>query len=224
MSDGFYRLCRTVGWPVFRSTSRPVVLGVENIPSTPKPDGFAGKQPAFILAPTHESPYDIVILIAHTPRLVDFVSIVEVFRNPIVAWFYGSLNAFPLDRSRPDSGAVRTILSRLAAGRVICMFPEGRLRSGLDSVVHSRKIKPGIGRIAALSGTPIVPCVIINSGTYRKPQSWLPFFRTRYGVIYGKPIAAENHGDKVEEVLVESMVKLHAQLKAAMDTRAGRTC
>lgn len=216
MSDGFYRLCRTIGWPVFRSTSRPVVLGVENIPATPTPGSDSGKPPAFILAPTHESPYDIVILIAHTPRLVDFVSIVEVFRNPIVAWFYGSLNAFPLDRSRPDSGAVRTILSRLAGGRAVCMFPEGRLRSGLDSVVHSRKIKPGIGRIASLSGAPIVPCVIVNSGAYRRPHSWFPFFQTRYGVIFGKPLTPEIHGEKIEDALVESMVHLHTQLKTAM--------
>jgi len=221
MSDAFYKFVRLVGRPVFWSTAAPVVLGREHLAKI-----YAGATGCCIIAPTHESPYDVALLIAQTPRLLDFVSITEVFANPLMAWFYGSLNAFPLDRSRPDSGAVRTILARLKRGRTVVMFPEGRLRAGKDSVVQTRKIKSGIGRIAEMAGASIVPCVIINSGAYGRPVSWLPLFRVRYGIIYGEPLLPEVLGERTEEALVDALVTLHAQLRAAMDEvgqRAGRS-
>src|SRR4051794_12787212 len=82
----------------------------------------------YILAANHQTPYDVPLLMRHTARNVDFVSIVEVFKNPFIHWFYGSMNAFPLDRSKPDAPTIRVILDRLSRGRVVGMFPEGRLR------------------------------------------------------------------------------------------------
>jgi len=224
MSDAFYRFVRFAGKPIFRLTARPVIIGLENIPALSPANPTSGPAGSCLIASTHESPYDIVILIAHTPRLIDFISIVEIFRNPLFAWFYGSLNAFPLDRSRPDAGAVRTILTRLGAGRVVTMFPEGRLRSGPDSVIHTRKIRPGIGRISMLSQASIIPCVIINSSVYRRPLSWLPLFRTRYGVIYGQPLRPDTFNDRpadMEQALVDSLLSLHAHLSAAMKQAHG---
>lgn len=203
----FYKCVRLLGKPAFWMSAEPVVLGQDHVPKTG----------ACILASTHESPYDVALLIAHAPRLLDFVSIVEVFGNPLVGWFYGSLNAFALDRSRPDSKTVRTILDRLVRGRAVCMFPEGGLRPGLQSVVHTRRIRAGIGRIAALSGASIVPCVIINSGAYRRPLNWLPLFRTRYGVIFGEPMKPGEDAGATEQGLINQLVDLHARLQRALD-------
>lgn len=206
MSDIFYRTVRFLGRHVFWASSSPVVLGTEH----------GGRGGAFILAATHSSPYDVPLLMRHARRPLDFVSIVEVFRNPIVAWFYGSLNAFPLDRARADSKTVRVILDRLARGRVVAMFPEGAIKRGPDSVLVSRRIRPGIARLAALAGVPIVPCVLVNSGAYSRPASWLPFRRTRYGVIFGPPIAAAGEHNVVEAELVEAFLRLHGELARAM--------
>jgi len=212
MSDTFYKFVRLAGKLTFWMSAAPVVLGREHLP----------KAGACILASTHESPYDVALLIVNAPRLLDFVSIVEVFRNPLVGWFYGSLNAFPLDRSRPDSKTVRKLLDRLKRGRAVCMFPEGGLRPGPQSVIHTRRIRPGIGRIAALSGACIIPCVIINSGAYRRPLNWLPVFRTRYGVIFGEPMPPEADASATEEALVNQLVHLHATLQRALGESASR--
>ena len=220
MSDAFYRFVRFIGSPVFWSSAAPMVLGREHVLAAAggARDGARGRGTCCcIIAPTHESPYDVPLLIVQTPLLLDFVSITEVFAHPLVAWFYGSLNAFPLDRSKPDSGAVRTILARLKRGRTVVMFPEGRLRAGKDSVVHTRKIKTGIGRVAQMAGASIVPCVIINSGAYQRPVNWLPLFWVRYGIIYGEPLLPEVLGERIEVALVDALVALHAQLRAAMD-------
>jgi len=202
VSDLFYQIIRTLGTPAFWVSSSPVVLGLENLP----------RQGPFILAASHTSPYDVPLLIRHSPRPLDFVSIVEVFRNPLVAWFYGSLNAFPLDRGRADSKTVRVILDRLGRGRVVAMFPEGGFRRGADSVFVSRKIKPGTARLAAIAAVPIVPCVIINSEAYSRIASWLPLRRTRYGLIFGPPLAARDDPALVESMLVDALLALHDRL------------
>ena len=202
MSDAFYRTLVTLGRPAFWASSRPTVV---NAVATARPG-------AFLLAANHTCEYDIPILMRHCRRRVDFVSITEVFRNSFTAWLYGNMNAFPLERSRPDSPAVRTILDRLSRGRVVGMFPEGGFRTGEASVVHSRRIRPGIGRIAVLADVPIVPCVIVGSEQYRRFNSWLPFRQTRYAVAFGEMISPNAPATTIEAELIESFVRLHDSL------------
>lgn len=198
MSDLFYRTIRLLGRHVFWVSSRPVVLGAENIP----------RVGPFVLASNHTSPYDIPLLIRHVPRLIDFVSIVEVFQNPFLAWFYGSMNAFPLDRHHADAPTVRIILRRLERGRVVAMFPEGGFRRGEASVVHSRKIRKGVGRLLTLADVPVVPVVVVNSIAYSRAAAWLPLRHTRYAVAFGAPLPAGLDPEQLEAALVESMVRL----------------
>ena len=206
MGDLYYNTVWTICRPAFWTSSSPVVIGAEKT----RRDG------AYILASNHETPYDVPLLMCHCARPIDFVSITEVFRNPLIAWFYGSMNAFPLDRSRRDVLTLRIILDRLQRGRVVGMFPEGRLRPGENSLVHTKQIRPGIGRIAKLANVPILPCIVINSSAYAKFSNWFPFRQTRYGVIFGDPIEASDDTDTTEKTLVETMLKLHDELSNAM--------
>lgn len=210
MSDRFYKFIRAIGTPCFAVSSRPVVIGIEHLPRTG----------AFLLAATHQSPYDVPLLIRHSPRPLDFVSITEVFAKPFVGWFYGHMNAFPLERSRADPKTVRIILDRLAAGRAVAMFPEGRIRSGEDSVLHTKHIRQGLGRLATMANVPVVPCVIVNSAAYTRPTSWLPLQRTRYGMIFGQPRTPVDDDETLEQQYVTDLLQLHQQLK---DIMTGRT-
>ncbi len=206
MSDLFYDALWYSGYHAFWLSSSPTVIGAEH---TRRPG-------AYILAANHGSPYDIPLLMRHARRRLDFVSVTEVFQNRFVAWLYGSMNAFPLDRSRPDAPTVRTLLDRLARGRVVCMFPEGRLRRGAESVIHTRQIKPGIGRIAQLANVPIIPCVIINSAAYSRFTSWLPIRRTRYGIIFGAPIEPASPPLGIEGELISRFLELRDTLVRQM--------
>lgn len=202
MSDAFYTLVWHVCAPAFITSGRPTVLGIEH----------TRRAGAFILAANHQSAYDVPLLMLHVRRHIDFVSIVEVFQKPLVGWFYGSLNAFPLDRGRPDAKTVRVILDRLERGRVVGMFPEGRFRTGGSSMVHTRQIKPGIGRIAQLANVPIVPCAIVGSPKYKQFTSWLPLRSTRYGLAFGQPIFPLAAPQAIEQQLVEAIAILHDAL------------
>lgn len=205
MGDLFYNTVWHIAHPVFWMSSRPIVIGARH----------TDRRGAYILAAgNHQSPYDVPLLMRHCARNIDFVSIREVFQKPLVAWFYSGMNAFPLDRSRPDPTTVRTILDRLKKGRVVGMFPEGRFRRGRESVLLTGKIQPGIGRIAKMAQAPIVPCVILNSAAYSRPASWVPGANTRYAIAFAEPLADVGDAEEVEARLVRAFAELHAALTA----------
>ena len=193
-------------WPAFAVSSSPLVLHRDR----------ARRRGAYILAANHLSVFDVPCLIKDTPRLLDFVSIVEVFRNPPVAWFFSSMNAFPLDRGRVDPATARIILDRLRRGRVVAMFPEGRIRNESESVIHGAPFKRGIARLAQLAGVPIVPCVVLGTGAYTRVASWVPLRRTRYGVNYGQPIPPAEDHQATEAALRQAYLDLYEELHSAL--------
>jgi 1-acyl-sn-glycerol-3-phosphate acyltransferase len=212
MSDFIYdwvvRICK----PAFTISSSPVVLHRERL-----------NQPgAYILAPTHTSAFDVPCLMKESPRRLDFVSITELYRNPLVAAFFNAMNVFPLDRSRPDSPTVRTILQRLRQGRAVVMFPEGRIRRPDESVLNGGDIKPGVAKVARLAQVPVIPAVVIDTGLYARPASWLPVRGTRFGIAFGPPLRAPAAVGEAESgagllaAVKRSYRELHAELLQAM--------
>ena len=212
MSDFVYKWVVRVCKPAFTVSSSPVVLHRERVAG-------AG---AVIVAPNHLSAYDVPCLMKESPRMLDFVSITELYRNPLVATFFNAMNVFPLDRSRPDSPTVRTILDRLRRGRAVVMFPEGRIRGDADSVLNGGDIKPGVARIAHMAGVPVVPCVMLNTGAYSRASAWLPVKGTRFGVAFGEALRAPEGPGEAEsrEALLAGIKRayreLHTELLQAM--------
>lgn len=205
MSDLFYDTIVTLGRPAFWASSRFVEIGGRHA-------RVAG---GVLVAANHESPYDIPLLMRHVPRRVDFVGMRELFRNPLAARFYGSMNALPLDRARAGTASIRATLDRLGRGRCVAMFPEGRFRPGPESMVHTGEIRPGIGRIATVANVPILPCAICDSRAYSGWTRWLPLRHVRYGVAFGAPIPPGDP-ENMEAELVRRIADLHARLRGEM--------
>jgi 1-acyl-sn-glycerol-3-phosphate acyltransferase len=187
VSELFYKSIRLLGRAVFRVASRPLILHPER----------AARSGAFLLAANHESPFDAALLIAATPRVIYWLSIVELFRHPFTRWFLSSMLAAPLDRSRTDTATVRLITRHLRAGRVVGLFPEGGLRTGGDSVLAGGSLKDGVARIAELARVSVLPCVVLGGKKFHRWANWLPLFRTRWAVAFGEPIDLPRGGDRV---------------------------
>jgi 1-acyl-sn-glycerol-3-phosphate acyltransferase len=130
------------------------------------------------------------------------------------------MNAFALDRGRRDPATVRTILDRLERGRVVGMFPEGRIRREDESVLNGHPFRPGVARIARLANVPIVPAAVSGVSAYAKPLSWLPLRRVRYGVIYGEPILPEGDEAEIERRLAEAFVRLGKRIREQLGSTA----
>lgn len=109
-----------------------------------------------IIAANHIALFDPFAVGQATPRRVHFMAKKELFRTPLGRWFNTTGNAFPVDRSRPDLGAIRTALRILQAGQILVMFPQGT-RGG-------EAARGGIGMIALRAKAPVVPAGIARKG------------------------------------------------------------
>jgi 1-acyl-sn-glycerol-3-phosphate acyltransferase len=125
---------------------RITVTGQENIPLTG----------GVIIAPTHRSRWDALILPYAVGRLVSrrdprfMVSANEM--KGVQGWFIRRLGGFPVNTDHPGMGSVIHSVELLAAGEMVAIFPEGGIYR--DQIVHS--LKPGVARIA-LEVTTIKP-------------------------------------------------------------------
>jgi 1-acyl-sn-glycerol-3-phosphate acyltransferase len=201
----FYWTVVTICRPPFIVSSRPVIMHVDRLP----------RHGGYILACSHLSPYDVPALMRSSPRPIDFVSTKEVFQNRFVAWLYGNMGTFPIDRSRSDPKTVRIITDKLARGRCVGVFPEGRIRTESESVVQGGRFRPTLVRLAKLANVPIVPAVVLGGEQYKRILSWAPIMRTKYGVIYGEPFSVEDE-EQGERRLAQEFQGLYGELRAAM--------
>lgn len=185
MSELFYRTVRALGSAIFRVASTPRVLHAERAPRTG----------AYLLAANHTCAYDAPLLIAANPRMIHWLSIVELFRHPLSRWFLHSFGALPLDRSKADTVTVRRLTRLLKEGRVVGIFPEGGMRHEAASVLEAGEIEAGVCKLAQLSGVPVLPCVVLGAEKFRRWTSWLPGARTRWAVAFGELIPPRTQPD-----------------------------
>jgi 1-acyl-sn-glycerol-3-phosphate acyltransferase len=188
MSELFYRTVRTIGSAIFQLASSPQVLHAERAPSTG----------AYLLVANHSCVYDAPLLIAANPRMIHWLSIVELFRNPLSRWFLSSFGALPLDRSKTDTVTVRQLARLLKEGNVVGIFPEGGMRHDAASVLETGGIDAGVCKLAQLAGVPVLPCVVLGAEKFQRWTSWLPGAGTRWVVAFGELIAPRPGPDRNE--------------------------
>jgi 1-acyl-sn-glycerol-3-phosphate acyltransferase len=134
-----------------------------------------------ILAPNHFSFLDHFFLGAALRRKVRFMAKSQLFTPPLQSVFtHGGV--FPVRRGHRDEETFVTALSILERGATVAMYPEaGRSRTG----VLGATVKPGLGRLALMSGAPVVPVAIHGSSRVR---NWRRGQFPRVTVQYADPI------------------------------------
>jgi 1-acyl-sn-glycerol-3-phosphate acyltransferase len=159
-----------IAWTLFRARG----VRAENVPA-------AG---AAILAPNHFSFLDHFFLGLSLRRKVQFMAKSQLFKPPM-QFIYTHGGVFPVRRGFADQEAFVTAVSVLDRGGVVAMYAEGgRSRTG----ELSDKPRRGIGRLALLSGAPIVPVAIHGSSHVR---NWKRLQFPKVRVLYGEPFAYE---------------------------------
>src|SRR5438105_11675717 len=105
--------------PLIRIFYRIRALGVDHLP-----------QGGFLLLPNHISWVDAIVLQLACPRPIRYIIDQEFYRKPILYPFLKTLGCIPID-VRHSRSAIRAAAEKLAAGEIVCLFPEGQLtRSG----------------------------------------------------------------------------------------------
>src|SRR5437660_4562753 len=91
----------------------------------------ANRTGGFLLAANHISHFDPFIISLVIGRKIDWMTIAEFFRRPVVRFLLCAIDAFPVDRDRADRKTIRTAIERLKEGDVVGLFPEGGIRDGV---------------------------------------------------------------------------------------------
>ncbi|GAA1052742.1 MULTISPECIES: lysophospholipid acyltransferase family protein [Dietzia] len=181
--------------PFLRLTSRPVITGRENFPTSG----------AAVLVGNHESVADWLFTPLLLPRRVTFLAKSDYFtgtgiRGMLSRWFFAGTGQYPIDRTDADAAqaALNAGLEVLSSGQILCVYPEGT-RSP-DGRLYRGKTGPA--RLALRAGVPIVPVGVIGTGEYIRKVN-RPHRRTRVRVMIGEPLDltpwAGREGDRVAE-------------------------
>lgn len=135
-----------LGWMAFGAAFRTLfglkIIGRENL-ITEGPVLVASNHQSFLDPPLIGNLYQTeMVFLARKTLFVGFFK-----------WLYPQWNAIPVDQDRPDMSSLKTIIRKLKDGHRVLVFPEGART--LDGEIGDAA--PGIGLIAAKSGTVIQP-------------------------------------------------------------------
>jgi len=90
-------------------------------------------------------------------RLVRFMAKDSVFRHPVAGPLMRGMRHIPVDRDA-GSQAFRDAVGNLKAGELVGVFPEATMSRSFEI----KEIKNGAVRMAAASGTPLIPMIVFG--------------------------------------------------------------
>ena len=166
-----------VGWCLFRfafaTYFRWQVFNAERVPQTGP----------VILASNHASILDPPLVGSGLTRGCNFLARETLFRFPGIGALLRSWQAVPVDRDGGGGAGLKAILSRLLAGGVIILFPEGtRTQDG-----KLQSARSGVGLAVIKSNAPVVPVRVF--GTFEAYGRDAKFPKPkRVAVKYGIPM------------------------------------
>jgi 1-acyl-sn-glycerol-3-phosphate acyltransferase len=177
----------------------------------------------WMLAANHISHFDPPFLGVACRRKMDWMTSKEFYDDRLLGAWMRAVDTFPVDRERPDRAAIRTALQRLAAGRVVGMFPEGGIRDGARSVLQGAALRPGLSALAEMSHAPVIPCVLVGSDRLYAPKMWLPFRRARVWISFGEPISFVGEGKEARAAFDAAFAAAIQKLLGELRIRFGLT-
>ena len=143
-------LMRFLAWILISTFYRIRTVGVEHIPD-------AG--PALLVC-NHVSFIDAIVVLGESPRPIRFVMDLAMFRAPVLGWLFKAVGAIGIVSAKKDQRvfdkANQLIDGALAAGELVCIFPEGRI----TDTGELYPFKQGAVRIAERTHAPVIPMAL----------------------------------------------------------------
>jgi 1-acyl-sn-glycerol-3-phosphate acyltransferase len=196
-----YRLSRFLCRWFFRLVARVEVTGPQ------PPEG------GVLIVANHVSHFDPPLLGACCPRPVDFMAMEELFRARWFAVWLKAVNAISTDRQSVDTTALRAAVRRLQAGRMVCIFPEGGLRSGAASVLGGAALPAGGAVLSGLAKVPVTPCLIVGPDQL---YDWKSIFRRpRMLIRWGEMIPCRKNRDEMNNVIEAALRRMYSDWRAS---------
>src|SRR5438045_5568408 len=129
------------GRPLVRFFYRVHTIGLEHLPER-----------GFLLLPNHITWVDALVLQLASPRPIRYIIDQEFYHKLALKPFLRAVGCIPID-SRKARSAIRAATEQIAAGEIVCLFPEGQLtRSGT-----LLRLRRGYELIAQHANAKVVP-------------------------------------------------------------------
>lgn len=174
-----------------------------------------------ILICNHTSGLDPLLIQAVCPRLIVWMMAKEYYEIRALKWIFQQIEVIPVDRGGRDLAATRAALRALEDGRVLGVFPEGRIET-------SRNLLPfqtGVAMMAIKTGVPVYPAYL--DGTQRGKSMFKAFFYPNRACLAFGPALEFDRSATSKEVLqratdhfTDGVERLKAQ--AALKSPCGR--
>ena len=169
----------------------------------------------------HRSPVDPMLIFSSGPlrrngyliRHVEFLTAVEYcdLGGPL-GFITRHMDAIPVARNGRDMGPVKEALRRIRNGKLVGVFPEGRINKGAGLLPGT----PGVAWLALHSKAPVYPLFIHDApqgSTMVEP--FLTFCRS--GVSFGEPIdLSEFYGRRINQALLDQVTEILMSRLAAL--------
>jgi len=166
-----------------------------------------------LLVCNHVSYMDAVLILGAVPRPTRFVMYYRIFDLPGMNIVFRATRAIPIAGSQEDPAlmerAFAEIDAALAAGELVCIFPEGALTRDGEIAVFRK----GVERILQTRPVPVVPMALRGmwSSMWSRRDSRLHRmrlprrFRARVALAIGEPIAPEQASAATLEARVREL-------------------
>ena len=162
---------------------RVTALGREHLPKG-----------GFLLLPNHITWVDAIVLQSACPRPIRYIVDEEFYRKRVLHPFLRTVRCIPIN-VRYSHSAIRVAAKQIAAGEIVCLFPEGQLeRAGTLLRLHR-----GYELIARHANAPVVPVWLdqlwgsifsFQGGRFfTKLPKRIPYHVT---IAFGKPLNPED--------------------------------
>lgn len=143
-------LLRFLAWMLVNTLYRLRVEGLERVPD---------EGPALLVC-NHVSYVDALLIGGSIPRPTRFVMYHKIYQLPVMHFLFKTVRTIPICSIKEDPAllerAFERIAEELAAGEVVCIFPEGGLTG--DGEIHA--FRNGVERILARNPVPVIPMAL----------------------------------------------------------------
>ena len=175
---------------------------INNISSIPK-------NSSIILAPTHRSRWDGLVLTMAMGRRVSkkdcMFMVTRSEMRGIQGWFLKRLGCFSIDQLSPSLSALRYAVNLIEKKQQLVVFPEGKINKYGKALI----LKEGLFRLGQLALKKTKVIIVIPIGIAYSEVS--PRFRGEFCISFGKPIKMNDYKNlsikEFNKVLNERMIE-----------------
>ena len=179
---------------------------------------------AGILVCNHVSSVDPLLLQSASPqRLIIWMMAKEYMTLPVFGRCFKTLGVIPVDRGGHDSSSLRAALRGLKDGRILGIFPEGKIGEG-DGLLP---FHTGAALMAIKADVPVYPAY--QDGTQRGQGMYAACLRRqRAAVAFGPPVefdrstTSKENLDAATAAISAAVTALRDSVRAALPAAAGR--